>query len=608
VTRIIRGEEALAEFRRGLTGRRGLELLHESDGRLLISLTVGVGKSDWMDKITEVALEQYGVVIVFCPTRRLINERRFVVSPPADRKVVNLRPRPSRSCGPERDAAWRRYEARGLAALGRAEICDRCPVRQRCYWPDQYGKALEGARVIYATQAQLTRAPGIIETLRHRAGAEESLTLLDEADVIARPARSVITRRDLRLFHEALEATTFDEEQLAKFNRRWLSLVETLLDASTTDLQDGNWLFPHVRAEWAVLVQRTGVERFGEDFHFPGFALNHLARSTIETRRRGEHGEIEFANRLIVGYVIIFSGTTDTDFARYRLGVDLACPFADHRFSHPGSRFFNLASSIGTRSHFPRNARQVLDFFALLVARRASVGKRVLLVAKKRLVALCATGMDERFSELGVDLRVQAGGWAPESLKDPRVIPLITYGWIGSNVFEDFDAVYCLGGYYVNESVVNECLQDLVRPDLQLPIMVETVGVPKRRRARVVDPDHRDYDVARLVQSALEVREASVVVQAVGRVRPFTRPREVITFQMGQLPGVTYDAEFTSLAAARRYFAIPAGRDRRNADRAARIAALRRAGYTQAETARRLGISERTVRTYERSRDRQFPL
>jgi hypothetical protein len=608
VTTIVRGEGGLADFRRALTGPRGLELLRESNGRLLIQLMVGGGKSRWMDEITEEATAHGGVVIVFCPTRRLINERRFIISPPPGIRVVNLRPRPSRSCGPERDAAWRRYEARDLAALGRAEICDRCPLRRRCYWPDQYGKALEGARVIYATQAQLTRAPGIIDTLRHRAGAETSLALIDEADVIARQARSVVTRRVLRRFKEALEATDFDDEQLERVNRRWLSLVATLLDASTTDLQYGHWLFPQVRADWAVRVQRTGVEQLGEDFQFPAFTLNHLARSEIETRRRGDHGEIEYANRLIVGQAIIFSGTTDSDFARYRLGVDLACPFADYRFSHEGSRFYNLASSIGTRSHFVRNAPQILDFFAALTARRASEGKRVLLVAKKRFVTLCARGMDERFARLGVQLRVQAEDWTPESLSDPHVVPLITYGMIGSNLFENFDSVYCLTGYYVNEAVINECLQDLVRRDLQVSITIETVGVPKRRRARVADPDHGDYDVARLVQPALEFREANVVVQAVGRVRPFTRPREVFTFQMGDLPGIEYDAEFNSLAEGRRYFEIPNELERGSTDRANRIAALRRQGYTQAETAQLLGLSERTVRTYDKSGGRQFSL
>ena len=223
-------------------------------------------------------------------------------------------------------------------------------------------------------------------------------------------------------------------------------------------------------------------------------------------------------------------------------------------------------------------------------------------------MASCATGLAVRFSQLGVEVRVQTEGWTPESLRDSHVIPLISFGMIGTNLFEDFDAAYCLTGYYVNESIVDQCVQDLVRRDLQVPITIETVGVPKRRRARVVDPDHRYYDVAGLVQPALEFREANVVVQAVGRVRPFSRPREVIAFQMGELPGVTYDAEFATLGEARRFFGIPSGLERRTIARAAQIAALRREGYTQVEIARNLGISERTVRTYNKSPDRQFSL
>jgi hypothetical protein len=176
---------------------------------------------------------------------------------------------------------------------------------------------------------------------------------------------------------------------------------------------------------------------------------------------------------------------------------------------------------------------------------------------------------------------------------------------IGTNLFEDFDAVYCLSGYYVNEAVVNQCLQDVTRRGLRLPIEITTAGRPRRRIARVKDPAHGYYDVAGLVQPALEFREHGVVVQAVGRVRPFTRPREVITFQMGELPGVLYDAEFTSLAEARTFFGVPGARDRRTADRAEQIRTLRRTGLTQAQVADELGVNIKTVRNYERKEDRQ---
>src|SRR5262245_12485846 len=112
--------------------------------------------------------------------------------------------------------------------------------------------------------------------------------------------------------------------------------------------------------------------------------------------------------------------------------------------------------------------------------------------------------MEERFAAKGLPLRVVTHGWTEGLLADPRVVPLINYGTVGTNLFEHFDAASGLTGYYVNESVVNSCLQDLVREDLRLRIRIETAGNPRRRRAAVVDPAERYYDVARLAQPALE--------------------------------------------------------------------------------------------------------
>jgi hypothetical protein len=169
---LISGEAALAEFRGGLTGRRGLELVREAGGRLLVQLPVGVGKSVLLDAMTLEAADSgaYDLVVVLCPTRRLIRER----SPLRDRRhglrVVNLRPRPARRCGPERDALWRQYEAADLGALGRRDVCGTCPRRAGCFWPEQYGRRLRGARVVYAAQAHLARSPAFLPAVASWAG------------------------------------------------------------------------------------------------------------------------------------------------------------------------------------------------------------------------------------------------------------------------------------------------------------------------------------------------------------------------------------------------------------------------------------------------------
>jgi hypothetical protein len=597
----VKGEAELERFRAGLTGRHALDLLRASGGRLLVQLPVGVGKSRWLDGVTVEAgaAGGYDLVVVLCPTRGLIAERAPRRDPPPGVKVVVLRPRPSRRCGEARDARWRRLEAADLGALGRAEVCGGCPRRQGCYWPGQYGKALRGARIVFATQAHLTRSPRFIADLRAWTGAGKVLTLLDESDFIGRSSEEVIAAEDLVRFTDVLGALSGLTGGLGRLNARWRRRVEELSGASTADLQHPGWRMPPVRRRWALAVQRAGVDRSGDAFRFPAYGLARFGHSPVETRRRAEDGGLEFGNTPLLGDCVVFSGTTDTRFARHRLGGDFASPFAGHVFAHPETRWFNLASPVGSRRYFRRHADQVLDLFAQLTARRAAEGKRVLLVAKKAFVGLCAAGLDERFGRLGAPLRVVTRGWSERLLADPGVVPLIHFGTIGTNLFERFDAAYCLTSFYVNEAVVDGCLQDLTRRDLRLPIRIETAGSPRRRRAGVTDPGHRFYDVAWLAQSALEFKEHAAVVRAVGRVRPFTRPREVVTFQMANLPGVTYDAEFRNLAEARRFFAVPPGGQLRRSIRAAQAAALRQSGLTQEETARRLGVSMRTVRNYE---------
>jgi hypothetical protein len=603
----IEGDEALAEFRARLTGRRGLELLEEHGGRALIQLPVGVGKSRFLDEITRAAVESglYHLVVVLAPTRRLIEERRPLRERPPGLKIVDLRPRPVQRCGPVRNAEWAKYQLADLGALGRAEVCSRCPRLPDCFWPGQYGRELEGTRIAYATHAHLERSPGFLARLQSWARAERVLTLIDEFDFAGKSFGASIGADELARFADALEAASPSCSEPLWEHQRWVFKVSMLREASTRDLQEPGWGMPRIPHEWAAIVQRAGVDQHGDHFRFPGYRLGDLCHSPIETRRRSEDGSIEFGTRPYIGDCLIFTGTTDLRFARYRLGEDLGSPFADYRFTHPGTRWYNFASPIGSRRYFPGNRAQILDFFAGLTSRRIAEGKRVLLVAKKCFLPACRDGLVARFAELGIDLAIVTENWSEDASAGTRAVPLINYGVIGTNGFEGFDCAYCLTSYYIDVPVLDRCLQDLTRSDLRLPIRIETGGNPKRRRARVANPSHADYDVARLAQPALEYKEHGTVVQTVGRVRPFTRPREIITFQMSDLPGITYDNEFRTLEEARRFFGVPTGRQQGANHRADRIATLRQGGLSQAETAAVLGVTERTIRNYERKEDRK---
>ena len=77
-----------------------------------------------MDQVLEAAIRQghYDLVIVMTPTRKIIDERKFIVNPPNDIEVINIRPRPANLCGEERNKIWQSYEARNLSHLGKTSL------------------------------------------------------------------------------------------------------------------------------------------------------------------------------------------------------------------------------------------------------------------------------------------------------------------------------------------------------------------------------------------------------------------------------------------------------------------------------------------------------
>ena len=571
---------------------------------LLISWPIGVGKSYNIDDVIEEAVKvgPYDFVLALFPTRRLIRERRWVKHPPEDVPIAILRPRPKKDCGQNLNREWRSYETRGMGLLGREEICNaRCPSYATCFWPMQYGKGLADYRVIYGTQAHLERAPDFIAQIKSWTGAERILVLLDENNFVARSFRHHLTRDELERYLRALEGLS-SKKAMGEAHDRWVYLVDLLIKVATTDLRSDQWRMPSFSPQWAVAVQRMGRTLFGGDFRFLGYELRKFCWSRLNSREKTDSGGVAFAVKPQLAVpgceVVIYSGTAHPDFLTFRLGgLELANPFADYRFEHPKTKWYNLASSLGTKGHFMGNAAQVLDFFAQLVARRRQEGRRVLLVAKKCFVEHYAAEMEARLRGLRLDVRVVKFGKGTR-LKDPKVIPIINYGMVGTNRFTRFECAYCLTGYYVNEMVVNSVLQDVYAEDLQIELKFTTDGLPRRRRVGVAKAADRFYDIAKLAQLALNQQEMDVVLQAVGRVRPYTKPREVITFQCAAHPQLAYTREFNSLAEARGHFGIVSTRVAHKATTMARIQAAKKAGLTQQQAADQLKLGLRTVKRY----------
>ena len=425
-----------------------------------------MGKSCAIDRIIEAAVGsgRYDLVIALAPTRRVLEERAWIRTPPSGLKIVNLRPRPRQRCG-DLDGPWRHFEQAGMAALGRVELCGRCPRRPGCFWPRQFGKGLEGAQVIFGTDAHIARSPDFSSQLAGWAGAARVLTLVDEINFLATGFRRRVARADLVRFARVLGEV--DSGRWGAFHGDWCWRTELLLRAPSADLRHPDWRMPTFPIDWAVEVQARGWEAHDTRFRFLGHDLQQFGRSPLESRERHANGDLSFAAPPAVrGDVAIFSGTALPEFLRFRLGRDLACPFAGYQFGHPGTRWFNIASRLGMRAHFPGNADQILDFFASLVSRRLSEGRRPLLIAKKRFVESLLPGAGLQLAEIHPSpVEIVTNDWDTTDLMRPDVIPLITFGLIGTNLFEHFDGAYCLTGFYVNAEIVDTILQDVLASD-----------------------------------------------------------------------------------------------------------------------------------------------
>ncbi len=575
-----------------------LALLKQYAGNMIVKWAIGVGKSHTIDRIIEFVATHflYDLVILLAPTKKIIRERAYVKNPPDDIKVVVLKPRPVKQCGKLLNQQWKQYESKGLGLLGRNEICKSCPKYQSCFWPDQYGKKLEGTRVIFATQAHLERSPVFLQQLKKWTKATTVLTIIDEDNFLMKSFSRVIHRLDIERFIQVIANLSIEASNL----KNWEKNCTHLLSSTTSDLRTLQLKMPSMSPKVAAKIQKTGSLMFGVKFKYIGYDLSIFPFSTIRSRERLDSGDISFAvHPFIKTDLMVFSGTGYDEFIRYRLRLpDIASPFENYTFTHPETKWFNIASRLGARVYFKNNSTQILDFFAQLIIKRINQGKRVLLIAKKIFIPLCIKELNDRLPHFGLDRHRVETVDKKTKLSDVTLIPIINYGVIGINKFEDFDCAFCLTGYYINTEIIDTILQDIYATDFKIPVKISAEGLPLRRTAHVEHYKDRFYNINYLAPMALNQLEMDVVLQAVGRIRPYTKPREVITFQCNAHPQIEYTKEFICIDEARNYFNISTRREFEGSRRLKEIQNLKESGLTQKQIAERMGISERTVQRY----------
>jgi hypothetical protein len=603
------GDQALANFRRGLTGRSTLTMLRNENGRLLVQLPVGVGKTELLVQTAAAALagNTYDLVVVLCPRTDLLVETEDRLRA-ARLTPCRLRPRPADDCG-SLNANWLVLERQGCGLLARETLCDKCcKLRPSCFWPNQR-QSLQGQSLVLAAQTHLKVDPLFISTLRQQTGATRPLVLLDETDVIVRSSERDISREDLHRFFQALRDAMAAQVNPTTGAQQWVDLTDILIHARDNDLQDfdADWSFPPVDPDWALAVQQAGWAKFGADFRFLGHELTQMQASERWSRGRSPDGGLRFAFPATLGHdFVVFSGSAAPGLVSHRLDPEnrlgtLHSPFDGVRFAHPGTRWFNIASTEAAARNFPGNQKRILDFFAQLLVRNARARKRTLLVSRKQFRKDCASYLQAELGRLGLaSASIVTDDWANHDLTNPEVFPLITYGVCGLNLFEEYDAAFCLTGYYAPPEAVEKVVNDLQTAH-RFTVRIDSSGSPARRQVSIDDDAHSATIAPRLAVWVFEEKEANVIVQAVGRVRPFTRPREIITYHAGKLPGVDYAMEFENLIRARAFFKVANGQKARRNARAAQARELRNAGRTHAQVAQSLGISEATAKRYLRT-------
>ena len=587
-------EHGLDEFRQRHLSPQALLELVEHNVHVIAQLPVGVGKSHAVDQLLESPLlfERFDRVIYAAPTWGILDERHVVRDPAVcPEPPLVLRPRPRTRCG-GRDGEWSDLERRSCSAYAKATVCAGCPNRgdlpDRCAWPDQFRDALDH-RLLLMPEQQLMVNRMLVPLLKPVARAGRILVILDEARLFDAPFEVVVQRDHLEHFRDVVEAIG-----RTAAHERWVATINQLLGHGDLRAQLD---LPAGLHRDAVEIQRTGVAMFGRDFHNLAYDLTLLGASRAHERWR-HAADLRFIGRpLLQCHVLALSANLAAEYAGDRLGSGrIASPFAGTVFRHSQTRIINLRSRLGADRYFRKNQRQVLDTIAVMIGRNIELGRSTLLISKKRSKARCVEYLVERLNGWGCKVRFVCEKFDQlPPTPSPVVIPVIHYGTLGVNSFEGYESAFCVNSYYVSPATLNGAVQEASSQADQVTLEIRS-GPERIRRPVVIEGADPAGVVAKTAGFYLDKLELDPVVQAVGRVRYVTRPREILVFQMADMtPQLGDHVVVESLSELRELLGLAEAREVSERIEGANYEGQVEAGCTVAQVAAAAGVSERTV-------------
>ncbi len=527
---------------------------------LLINEPPGIGKTFAARGILSHALaHDHDLVIYIAPTRALIDELMAsdVVIGMQDQMVV-LKRRPTKRCG-DLDADWSRLETFGCAALAKSTLCEFCPSKNDCSWPDQFDQINDKTKLVVATESYIGLNPDLIRRVVNACQAQRPLVVFDEASFMTSSQVRQVSLEDIDRFKQAVTDALYrlgaDGEHLLDVCR----VMDQLLDGKE-DLTSWPRLTRFSFIGVTLAIQKAGQGRFGSDFRYIGHDLIQLTSGANAARWYSEDAYkcVPVPNTRDCD-VVVFSPYLPPQIIEERLQRTVTSGLPPAVFRHSKTRFINIADSVGSlrslssEHHFNR----VASFFAALVLRNKLLGKRTVLVTKKTFVKQLKRYIEDLATTLGRALSCR-------TIKDQNAadgddhadVVIINYGILGINSLNDYDALYCLGGYYTRQSQLDETYNQLLPPNDAIDLMIRTENGQRRVVAGSADSRSR-YHASR-ARAVLEMIERRVVLQAVSRVRPFTSPATVITFQQDDLSSTLGEVDtFSKLSLARTALAVP---------------------------------------------------
>ena len=592
---VIDNEQALSEFRATHLAPEALGAALHRCPVMLVNVAVGAGKSYAIDQMIDYQCQRtdFGLTIMLSAQTAGLMERRHLGSSTISNRY--LAPRPSDQCG-ALDREWRQHEQQKTTSYAKQKLCGQCPHNRTCAWPTQeQASNLKGVKVIFATQARLINDPHFVRRMKAATGAINVLLLIDEAAAITAPKRFSISSHALVQYTNAVSTANLkvSERTVLLHRLAWLQ------QATDTDLRSYDANLPVV-ARWQVAsIQASGVSS-GSDFTCLATALRLLRTARLGERWRDRQGNLVcIAHPKLGDRTMIFAAGMDPFYVarQLRMPIDkVSSPLQQHVIHHHGTRIVNLNSLLGADKNMISNLPQLGDFFALLLQRNWKENRATLLICRKQRKDRWMSYINQRLSRWGCPARVMIPSADMPSTPNATIVPLIHYGISGVNAYKNYHAAYCLSSYYIPEDVLGKQARDVERETMRFPIRIQRDLVTRKRRAGTFEERLKFSDADTIARVYYHQLETSVVIQAIGRVRYATAPREIITFQASELPGLHLDAEFTTLAQARAHFGVPTGVDFDRDHQAVAIATLRQEGHTVIEIAERLAISERTVR------------